>query len=90
MVRSGYHPEREIVTGVGKVNVSVPKIRNRAGEPESFLSMVVPPYIRRTATLNAAIPWHLQRSDAGTLEAIAGPEAKGLCRMLLAVVKCNV
>ena len=24
VVRSGYHPEREIVTGVGKVSVAVP------------------------------------------------------------------
>ena len=55
-VRSGYHPEREIVTGVGKVSVTVPKIQCRAGEPESFQSLVVPPYIRRTATLNAASP----------------------------------
>ena len=49
VVRSGHHPEREIVTGVGKVSVEVPKIRSRDGEPESFQSMVVPPYIRRTA-----------------------------------------
>ena len=57
IVRSGHHPEREILTGIGKVNVKVPKIRSREGEPESFQSLVVPPYIRRTATLDAAIPW---------------------------------
>ena len=83
VVRSGYHPEREIVTGVGKVSVAVPKIRSREGEPESFQSMVVPPYIRRTATLDAAIPWlYLKGVSSGqmqsTLEAIVGPEAKGL------------
>jgi transposase-like protein len=55
VVRSGHHPEREILTGIGKVNVTVPKIRSREGEPESFQSLVVPPYIRRTATLDAAI-----------------------------------
>ncbi|HJL54015.1 MAG TPA: IS256 family transposase [Arenicellales bacterium] len=83
VVRSGHHPEREIVTGVGKVSVEVPKIRSRDGEPESFQSMVVPPYIRRTATLDAAIPWlYLKGVSSGqmqsALEAIVGPQAKGL------------
>ena len=83
VVRSSYHPLREIVTGVGKVSVTVPKIRSREGAPESFQSMVVPPYIRRTATLNAAIPWLYLKGISsgqmqGALDAIVGPEAKGL------------
>ncbi len=83
VVRSGYHPEREIVTGVGKVSVEVPKIRSREGMLESFQSLVVPPYIRRTATLDAAIPWlYLKGVSSGqmqsALQAIVGPEAKGL------------
>ncbi len=83
VVRNGYHPEREVLTGVGKVPVSVPKIRSREGEPESFQSLIVPPYIRRTATLDAAIPWlYLQGVSSGqmqsALEVIVGPDAKGL------------
>ncbi len=83
VVRSGHHPEREVITGVGKVSVEVPKIRSREGTPESFQSLVVPPYIRRTATLDAAIPWlYLKGVSSGqmqsALEAIVGPEAKGL------------
>ncbi len=83
VVRNGYHPEREILTGVGKVDVKVPKIRSREGEPVSFQSSLVPPYIRKATTLEAAIPWlYLKGIAAGqmqaALEAIVGPEAKGL------------
>ena len=92
IVRSGYHPEREILTGIGKVNVRVPKIRSREGEPESFQSLVVPPYIRRTATLDAAIPWlYLKGISTGqmqsALEAIVGPEAKGLSANVVSRLK---
>ncbi len=83
VVRSGHHREREVITGVGKVSVEVPKIRSREGTPECFQSLVVPPCIRRTATLDAAIPWlYLKGVSSGQMqsapEAIAGPEAKGL------------
>ena len=55
--RSGYQPERMIQTGVGPVPVKVPKIRSRDGIPETFNSSLVPPFIRRTKSIEAAIPW---------------------------------
>ena len=81
--RSGYQPEREIQTGIGPVPVKVPKIRSRDGQPESFNSALVPPFIKRTRSLEAAIPWlYLQGISSGNmctaLEALVGPEAKGL------------
>lgn len=83
VVRNGHHPERKILTGVGEVDVKVPKIRSREGAPVSFQSSLVPPYIRKTATLEAAIPWlYLKGISTGqmqaALEAIVGPDAKGL------------
>ncbi len=83
VVRNGYQPEREVLTGVGKVDVKLPKIRSREGEPVSFQSALVPPYIRKTATLEAAIPWLYLKGVAtgqmqSALEAIVGPQAKGL------------
>ncbi len=33
VVRNGYHPEREILTGIGPVPAKVPKVRSRTGEP---------------------------------------------------------
>ncbi len=47
VVRNGYLPEREILTGVGPVSVKVPKVRSRTGEPVVFRSSLVPPYVRK-------------------------------------------
>ena len=63
--------------------MKVPKVRSRSGEPVSFRSALVPPYVRKTASLEAALPWlYLKGISTGemhsTLEALVGPEAKGL------------
>ena len=57
VVRNGHLPERKIFTGLGEVEVRVPKARSRSGLPESFRSSVVPRYVRRCASLDAAIAW---------------------------------
>lgn len=92
VVGSGYHPEREIQTGLGPVSVQVPKVRSRQGPPITFHSALVPPYVRKTATLEAAIPWlYLKGISTGemqpALEALVGPEAKGLSASTVARLK---
>ncbi len=57
VVRNGYQPERAIQTGIGPVTVKVPKVRSRDGNPVSFRSALVPPYVRKSARLEAALPW---------------------------------
>ena len=57
VVRNGYSPERELQTGIGPVKVKVPKVRSRDGEPVTFQSALVPPYVRKTKSLEAALPW---------------------------------
>jgi len=57
VVRNGYLPEREIVTGIGPVPVQVPKTRDRTGAGRSFRSQLLPPYLKRTRRLEAVIPW---------------------------------
>jgi transposase-like protein len=83
VVRNGHLPEREIQTGIGPVKVRIPKVRAKDGHPVSFQSALVPPYVRKTASLEAAIPWlYLKgissREMAGALEVLVGSEAKGL------------
>jgi len=83
VVRNGYHPEREIQTGIGPVTVRIPKVRSKDGKPVTFHSSLVPPYIRKARSLEAAIPWlYLKGVSSGemstALEALLGPEAKGL------------
>ena len=36
VVRNGYHPERQVQTGIGPVTVQIPKIRARDGKPVVF------------------------------------------------------
>lgn len=57
VVRNGYLPERELQTGVGPVTVRIPKVRSKTGEPVTFRSVLVPPYVRKTKSLEAALPW---------------------------------
>jgi len=92
VVRSGYHREREIQTGIGPVTVQVPKVRSRQGEPVTFRSALVPPYVRKTRSLEAALPWlYLKGISTGemhaALEALVGPEAKGLSASTIARLK---
>ncbi len=89
VVLSGHHPTREIQTGIGPVTVQVPKVRSREGEPVTFRSALVPPYVRKTRSLEAALPWlYLKGISTGemqaALEALVGPEAKGLSASTIA------
>ena len=92
VIGSGHHPERKIQTGLGPVSVQVPKVRSRQGPPVTFHSALVPPYVRKSATLEAAIPWlYLKGISTGemqtALEALVGPEAKGLSASTVARLK---
>ena len=83
VVRSGYQPERSLETGLGPVTIQVPKVRSRDGEPVTFQSALVPPYVRRTKSLDAAIPWlYLKGISSGEMESalkvLVGSEAVGL------------
>ncbi len=92
VVLSGHQPTRDIQTGIGPVTVQVPKVRSRQGAPVTFHSALVPPYVRKTASLEAAIPWlYLKGISTGemqpALEALVGPEAKGLSASTVARLK---
>ena len=83
VIRSGHHPERDIQTGIGPVTVQVPKVRSRQGEPVTFRSALVPPYVRKTRSVESALPWLYLKGIStgemqGALETLVGPEAKGL------------
>ena len=51
VVRNGYQPEREILTGVGPVKVHLPKTRDRSGQGRCFRSLVLPPYLKKSRRL---------------------------------------
>ena len=55
VVRNGYLPEREILTAAGPVAVQVPKVRDRSGSGIKFNSHIVPPYVRKSLRVSAAL-----------------------------------
>src|SRR5680860_681559 len=94
VVRNGYQPEREIQTGIGPVVVKIPKVRSKDGQPVTFRSALVPPYVRKARSLEAALPWlYLKGVSTGemasALEVLVGSEAKGLSASTVARLKRN-
>ncbi|MBC8553697.1 MAG: IS256 family transposase [Candidatus Brocadiales bacterium] len=92
VVKNGYHPEREIQTGLGPVTVRIPKVRSMTGEPVTFHSALVPPYVRKTKTLEAALPWlYLKGISTGemreALKVLVGPKATGLSPSVVSRLK---
>ena len=82
VVGNGHLPERTIQTGIGEVAVKAPRVRDRAGELK-FSSSILPPYLRRTRSLEELLPWlylkGLSTSDfSSALTALLGKDAPGL------------
>ena len=86
VVRNGYMPERQIQTGIGPVSVEAPRIRDRSEQPSeriSFSSSILPPYLRKTRSMEQLIPWlYLKGVSTGdfsdALTALVGQDAPGL------------
>ena len=83
VVRNGYLPAREVLTAIGNVEVRVPKVRDRSGAGIKFNSALVPPFVRRSQRVSAALPWlYLKGISTGdmreALTVLLGDEAKGL------------
>jgi putative transposase len=86
LVRHGHLPEREIVTGIGPVAVRCPRVRDRVGdgwERIRFSSAILPPYARRSKSLEVLIPiLYLKGVSTGDFEeallALLGKDAGGL------------
>ncbi len=83
VVRNGHLPARKLQTGLGPVTVKIPKIRAKTGEPVTFRSALVPPYVRKTKSLEAALAWlYLKGISSGemgeALKVLVGPDATGL------------
>jgi transposase-like protein len=85
VVRNGHLPKREITTGVGAVVVQQPRVRDRrpADQAEPFTSKILPPYLRKTKSIEELIPWlYLKGISTGdfseALKALVGPDCPGL------------
>jgi transposase-like protein len=86
MVRNGHLPERQIQSGIGAVQVKAPRVRDRHADTSQqirFSSSILPPYLRRTRSMEELIPWlYLKGVSTGdfsdALAALVGKDAPGL------------
>jgi putative transposase len=86
VVRNGYLPSRELLTGAGRLEVRQPRVRDNTPDPDTrvrFSSSILPPYLRRSKSIDELIPWlYLKGISTGdfseALQALLGEDAKGL------------
>jgi transposase-like protein len=87
VVRNGHKNERAIQTGIGPVTIRQPRVddqrTNENGERIRFTSEILPPYLRKTKSIEELIPWlYLKGVSTGdfseALAALLGPDAPGL------------
>ena len=95
LVRHGHLPEREIMTGIGPVAVRCPRVRDRVVEGSErirFSSAILPPYARRSKSLEVLIPvLYLKGVSSGDFEealaALLGKDVGGLSASTIARLK---
>ena len=92
VIRNGYQPERDILTGIGSVPVRIPKVRSKDGTPVTFHSALVPPYLRKTRSIESALPWlYLKGISTGemgaALKVLVGNDAEGLSASTISRLK---
>ena len=85
VIRNGHLPKRRITTGVGPIEVRQPRVRDRRRVPERepFRSQILPPYLRKTKSIEELLPWlYLKGISTGdfqeALQSLVGPECPGL------------
>jgi transposase-like protein len=97
IVRNGYLPERTVQTGIGPVDVKVPRVRDRAPTAAgaiTFTPTMLPRYLRKSRSLEALIPWlYLKGISTGqfgeALTALLGPGAPGLSSTTISRLKAG-
>lgn len=95
-VRNGHSPSRTIQTGIGDVAVRQPRVRIKKGFEgiEHFSSKILPPYLRRTKSMEELIPWlYLKGISTGdfqeALQALVGESAPGLSATTITRMKSS-
>jgi len=97
IVRHGHLPEREVMTGIGPVGVRQPRVRDRGAPAEAterirFTSTILPPYARRSKSLDVLLPiLYLKGISTGdfaeALVALLGKDAPGLSASTISRLK---
>lgn len=83
VVRNGHLPGRDLLTGAGRLEIRQPRVRDNTTEKADrvfFSPTVLPPYVRRSKSIDDLIPWlYLKGISTGdfqeALQALVGPDA---------------
>ncbi len=93
LVRNGFLPGREVLTGIGSVSVKAPRMRDRSTNDERivFHSKILPPYLRKAKSVENVLPWlYLKGLSTGdfqeALKALVG-DANGLSASVISRLK---
>ena len=97
VVRHGHLPEREVMTGIGPVAVRQPRVRDRGAAADAverirFTPTILPPYARRSKSLEVLLPiLYLKGISTGDFEealsALLGKDAPGLSASTISRLK---
>jgi transposase-like protein len=92
VVRNGYLPQRTVQTGIGDIAVRVPKVRDRSHGGVKFNSSLLPPYLKRTKSVEEMLPWlYLKGVSKGdyqeALNSILGETASGVSAATISRLK---
>ena len=96
VVKNGYHPSREIMTGIGNIEVKQPRVDDRKIRKEKnvpvFNSNILPRYMRRMPSIDNLLPvLYLKGISTGdmssSLESILGKNPKNLSPNVIVKLK---
>ncbi|MCU7887423.1 MAG: transposase [Candidatus Thiodiazotropha sp. (ex Lucinoma aequizonata)] len=92
VVRNSHLSGRELQTGLGPVTVQIQKVRAKSGELLTFHSALVPPYVRKTRSLETTLPWlYLKGISSGeigeALKVLVGQNAEGMSANTVSCLK---
>jgi transposase-like protein len=95
VVRNGSLPARQILTGAGPLEIAQPRVRDKSPEIATrvrFSSSILPPYLRKSRSLEELIPWlYLKGISTGdfseALQVLLGPDARGISANVIVRLK---
>lgn len=94
VTRNGYLPERNLQTGIGDIPVRAPRVadRRKDGSKIRFASSILPPYLKRTKSIEEFLPWlYLKGISTGDFSearaALLGKDAPGLSASTISRLK---
>lgn len=91
VVRNGFGKERKVTIGSGTINLRAPRVNDRRSG-NKFVSKILPPYLRRSPSINSVLPLLYLKGLSGNsftdaLKDLLGEDASGLSASSISSLK---